>query len=58
MVIDDESEEARERSVVNTFLIEVYKSRWPLGIGDERCPFRMLLVVGSSLDVAARFMFS
>lgn len=43
MVIDCESEEARERSVVNIFLIEMHKSRRRLGIGDERCPFRMLL---------------
>lgn len=58
MVIDDEGSKARERSVVDDIVNEMYKSRWPLSIGDERCPFRMGLVAGSSLDVAARFMFS
>lgn len=58
MAIDDEGEKAGERSVVDAVLIEMHKSRWPLGMGHERRPFRMLLVAGSSLDVAARFMFS
>jgi hypothetical protein len=34
--IDDRCREAGERSVVGRLLIKTYKSRWPLGVGDEK----------------------
>ena len=50
--IDDRCREAGERSVVCGFLIKTYKSRWPLGVGDEKFLIGKGLVAGSSLDVA------
>jgi hypothetical protein len=35
---DDRCREAGKRAVVGGFLIKMYKSRWPLGVGDEDSP--------------------
>jgi hypothetical protein len=38
LATDDRCREAGKRAVVGGFLIKMYKSRWPLGVGDEDSP--------------------